>query len=177
MASFDLAIPVVLKHEGGFVDHPADPGGATNFGISLRFLRGICASACYDIDGDGDVDAEDVRQLPQELAVDIYRRYFWLPAYEQIADQAVATKVFDTAVNCGHGAAHRILQRALCGVGQRVEIDGKLGPKTLAAVNCTDPSLLLEAFRAEQIKHYERLIELDPKRAAFRRGWLARAAS
>ncbi|KKL48233.1 hypothetical protein LCGC14_2327530, partial [marine sediment metagenome] len=97
MASFDKAIPTILKHEGGYVHDPLDPGGETNFGISKRAFPEL-----------------DIKNLTSGQAVDIYRERYWLHhIYDGIVNQDIATKVFDLAVNMGHRAAHRLLQKAL----------------------------------------------------------------
>ena len=172
MSSFDLAIPHVLRHEGGWVDDPDDPGGATNYGISLRFAK----HEGLDFDGDGDVDADDVRGLTQAQAGEVYRERFWdRYGYEAIRDQRVAAKVFDTCVNVGPVRAHRFLQRALCAVGQSVEVDGACGPKTIAATNAADPARLMVELIREQANFYRTLAELKPRLAKFLRGWMVRA--
>lgn len=173
---FRAAVEVVLGHEGGFVDHPADPGGATNWGISLRFLR----SQGYDVgdvDCDGDIDAEDVRKLTREQAIEFYRKYWWDQyRYERINDQTIAIKVFDLAVNMGSGNAHKVLQRALHTVGMRyVEVDGVIGPQTIGAVNQANPAALLAAIRLEAAAFYRERVASNRKLAPFERGWLNRA--
>ena len=172
MASFDLAIPHVLRHEGGWVDDPVDPGGATNYGISLRFAQ----QEGLDFDGDGDVDADDVRGLTQAQAGEIYRERFWdRYGYEQITDQRIAAKVFDACVNTGPVRAHRFLQRALCAVGRAVEVDGSAGPKTIAATNEADSDRLMVELIREQANFYRTLAELKPRLAKFLKGWMRRA--
>jgi lysozyme family protein len=172
MSSFALAIPHVLRHEGGWVDDPDDPGGATNYGISLRFAKG----EGLDFDGDGDVDADDVRGLTQAQAGEVYRERFWeRHGYEQIADQRIAAKVFDTCVNVGPIRAHRFLQRALCAVGCPVATDGVLGPKTIAATNRAEPATLVVELIREQANFYRTLAELKPRLAKFLGGWMRRA--
>lgn len=176
MATFEEAIPHILKHEGGFVNHPADPGGATNWGISLRFLKG--RGMIGDYDGDGDVDIDDIRIMTEENAKTLYRVHFWEPnGYERIEVQDIANKVFDLSVNMGPVRAVKILQESLRDCRRDLKVDGVFGPKTLASTNGANPSMLLGAMRANQRHYYESLIRQNGKLAAFRKGWLRRAVA
>ena len=144
MSTFDLAIPTILAHEGGFVDDPDDPGGATNWGISLRYYRkldwpnidvDVMGLGDGDLDGDGDVDVDDIKVMTRYQALAIYNSQWWVRyKYYLINPQVIATKVFDLSVNMGAGRAHRLLQQALRAVGREVEVDGVVGPKTRAAI-------------------------------------------
>ena len=97
MANFDLAIDFVLKHEGGYVDHKDDPGGSTNRGITFKEF----VEHHLDIDGDGDIDKDDVKLLPVNIAKDIYRSDYWTPVMQNLSSQKIATKLFDMTVNMG----------------------------------------------------------------------------
>lgn len=167
--SFERAIAVTLKHEGGFVDHPSDPGGATKYGISLRFLQDVGV----DIDRDGDVDADDIRELTIEQAKVLYYRKFWSRYdYGSLGGHKVAAKVFDLSVNMGPRQAHKLLQRALRACGARLDDDGILGPITRGAVRDADQDCLLVALRSEAAGFYRYL-----RKPEFERGWLRRAYS
>ena len=99
---FGLAVRPLLVLEGGFVDHPDDPGGATNFGISLRFLQTLDDIELGDIDGDGDVDYQDISQMKSIDAQLLYFEHWWDKyGYGQIVDQGVANKLLDMSVNMG----------------------------------------------------------------------------
>ena len=185
MSNFDAAFDVVLGHEGGFVDHDADPGGATNFGISLRYLQrrgdldddGVLDG---DLDGDGDVDIDDIIALTPARSKHLYHSGFWVPnRLPEVENNEVATKIFDIAVNTGSRQAWRIVQRACntaCEPGDELEVDGKVGPKTLAIVNAiSQKEVLLDAIRAEQLAFYEDLVERKPDLAVFLDGWANRA--
>jgi lysozyme family protein len=180
---FEPAVEVVLAHEGGLSDHPADPGGLTHWGVSLRFARaylrrhGHRALDILDIDGDGDVDADDIRAMPKEGAAKVYRHAFWdAYGYGRLVDQAVATKLFDTCVNVGPGRAHLLAQFAATACGKYADADGVLGPLTVKAINACDPHAFLRAYVSEQTNLYLQLIDANPELAVFRRGWLRRAA-
>ena len=160
MASFYIAIPVVMQHEGVHSNLQGDPGGNTFFGFSTPFLRQ------YGL------------QPPTtgEEAIVLYRKYFWLPVYEEITSQNVATKVFDDHVNQGLKPAHENLQRALVTLGHAVACDGVFGDETLAAVNEADQDALLKAMAEEMKASYFAWIAGDPRRIALRKGLLNRAA-
>ena len=180
MSSFENAIPVLLQHEGGFVNHPSDPGGATNYGISLRFLANH--PEIGDFDGDGDVDVQDIANMTVEDACNVYRQFWWDKyRYYLINDQTIATKVFDMSVNMGASRAHRILQASLNKTfGLQLDVDGIIGNATLGVVNaCQDDveQALLTTICNEQYGFYERLIQNDPSLAVFRNGWRNRAFS
>ena len=181
MARFSFAIEFVLRNEGGFINHPDDPGGATNYGVSLRTLRRLEGQIVdeWDIDKDGDIDADDIRLMSRDQAVGFYQRHFWSPYFEQILDQAVATKIFDMAVNMGRRQAVRILQRARNLIVPDLTVDGLIGPKTVSAVNevppGTGPHLLHQLIQAEQARFYFNLVDHKPGRGVFLLGWLRRA--
>lgn len=182
MSHFAKAIPFVLANEGGFINHANDPGGATNYGISLRFLKAIGdfdddGWLDGDLDHDGDVDVDDIRNMTEHEAIEFYLRRFWRPnKYQRINSQHVATKVLDLTVNMGSRQSHKLLQRALRACGKEVVEDGLLGNKTFAAVNAANEECLLTSLRSEAAGFYRILVALKPEeRMPFKRGWLNRA--
>lgn len=176
MARFEDSIGIVLQHEGGFVNHPNDPGGVTNFGVSLRFLAEHPEDG--DFDGDGDVDGVDIRRMTVADAKRIYRKHFWVPhRYDRINNQAVATKIFDMTVNMGARRSHILTQTALNTFGLNLATDGVLGPRTISAINGIDSAAFLAELRRQCAGFYRRLIEQRPSLKVFERGWMARAAS
>lgn len=185
MSSFEQALDVVLKHEGGLADNPNDPGGITNYGISLRYVQTELADArdehgdlFMDLDHDGKVDATDIRLLTPEIAGVIYRSRWWDRfGYAQLSDQQAATKVFDMAVNMGAKRAHILLQQALrdCGYAN-FPVTGFLGPMTVKAVNESESRELLLATCRQQELFYQGLAHSQPKLAEFLPGWTIRAA-
>lgn len=178
MATVDEALAFVLKHEGSrFTNDPKDPGGATKFGISLRFV--LSADGCtLDLDNDGDTDERDIQLLELDDARRLYSTYFWFPGrFELVKDQSVATKVFDFAVHAGLRRSVRLLQHLLVSdFGKRLSVDGIVGPATLAAVNSVDPRRLVVAFSRAQASYYRELVSERPVLSRFIKGWLRRAA-
>ena len=178
---FRNAVHSTLRREGGFVDDVADPGGATNWGISLRYLRRLHDLGEFDgdMDGDLDIDAEDIRQMTREQAIQIYYEQIWTPNRYGEIWPALAAKTFDLAVNMGSRAGNRLLQRALRAGGQRVDVDGRIGPQTIGAVRWTveleTDGHVLGALRAEAAGRYLRIIEANPSLRRFERGWMRRA--
>lgn len=173
MASFYTAILTVLKHEGIYSDHPDDPGGATKYGISLRYLT---QSNQGDFDFDGDIDIEDVKRMSVQDAKKIYRNDWWdKHNYGRVHSQVVATKIFDLAVNMGSKQAHKIVQRAIwstVGVANFIKDDGVFGPVTMKSINDVQGEILLPAIRSEAAGFYRFL-----NRPNFIKGWLNRAYS
>lgn len=160
---FDECVAVVLHHEGGLVDHPKDPGGITNYGISLRAARGMGELA--DMDGDRDVDADDIRAMTPAAAKAIYRALYWNVVRGDDLPPGVDLVVFDWAVNAGPLRAARGLQLAV-GVAQ----DGAIGPVTLAAVRRADPVEVIRDVSALRLRHLKSL----PTWWEFGRGWQRR---
>lgn len=176
MGDFNKAMDVIRKHEGGYVDHPNDPGGATNYGISLRLLKSL--GDYGDFDRDGDVDKDDIKALSQDKADDIYHKEFWDKyKYDCIHDDRVATKVFDISVNCGPGTAARVIQKAVNALrgNDALKIDGNLGEKSFLAINKLHPDDLLSQVVWFQKAYYRALCDEKPALEVFLRGWLTRA--
>lgn len=160
---FRYAVEVVLRHEGGYVNDPADPGGETKYGISKRSYPYI-----------------DIASLTREQAIQIYRRDWW-ERYRmgEIEDVAIATKVLDVFVNVGPIQGATIVQRALHACGWRdVVVDGIIGSQTIAALNAVRPqAALLAAIRAEAAAYYRGLVAARPELQRFEAGWINRALS
>ena len=161
MSEFEKSINTLLEHEGGYVDHPTDPGGETKFGISKRSYPNV-----------------DIKNLTREGAIEIYRRDWWEKnKYEQITSQAVATKVFDAAINMGANQAHKLLQQAANACGAAITVDGALGAASIDAINKISSNWLLDRFRVELVVFYASLVRGDKKRIVFLLGWVTRAIS
>ena len=172
----DRLIENVIGREGGYVNHPADRGGPTRWGITEAVAR-----------RQGYMD--DMRQLPQSDAAAIYSRLYWIaPAFDKIAEVApdLAAELFDTGINMGTGTAIGFLQRALNALNRNardyadVNVDRCIGPATLAALHAffrrrgpNGQAVLLKAVEALQGAHYVRLAETRPSQEAFLYGWLA----
>ena len=124
MSNFYDALNNVLIHEGGFVNHAADKGGATAYGISIRFLSGLPKLA-GDVNGDGHVDILDIQSLTEQSAAEFYKKYFW-DHYRlgEIRDQRVAQKLFNFFVNMRGKTAGLIGQRAANDLGAGLVEDG-----------------------------------------------------
>lgn len=154
IVTFDIAFERLIGHEGGYVNHPDDPGGETNWGITLRTAR----EAGY---------TGSMRDLNREQAREIYRAAYWQRARCDEFDGAIAFQVFDAAVNHGIGNAIRFLQRAAS-----VADDGVVGPVTMAAVRSMTVTDVLARFNAARLMFYTQLSTW----ATFGKGWARRVA-
>lgn len=170
----------ITAREGGYVNDPDDPGGATKYGVTLATARRLG----LDKTGDGTVDARDVRALSREDAVAIFiTDYFEKPGIGRLPE-AVQASVFDMYVNAGSNAV-RILQRLLNQMGQRVDVDGVIGPQTAAAAQAAAaaaPDHLADAYGIARRNYYYALADnrVASRKYARRRdggkgGWIIRA--
>ncbi|MGJ8625374.1 MAG: holin-associated N-acetylmuramidase [Sulfitobacter sp.] len=170
----------IVAREGGFVNDPDDPGGATNFGVTIHTMRRLG----LDLTGDGVVGIDDVRSLTQAQAVKIFmKHYFERPLIGELPKPLQPT-VFDMYVNAG-GNAVKILQQLLRDMGFDVVVDGALGPQSLAAVRKAmgkAPELFVDAYGIARRNYYFRLADRRPasrkyarNRAGGKGGWIVRA--
>ena len=180
MAEFLKALPTVLFHEGLLEDNPADPGKITNFGISLQWLKQTGALSpedfkTCDINHDGTINAQDIKSLTKEDVQNLYKMYWWDKSdYDKIADQDIATKIFDLAVNMGTHAAVLCAQRAVrAAIGLQLVLDGRLAFGTVTALNMCDPKILMAAIKSESAGYYRGI--KSSAAAEFINGWLKRA--
>ncbi len=175
MSHFKTALADVLKHEGGYVDHKNDNGGATAFGISLRLLSALPALA-GDVNGDGHVSKSDVKALSKEDAGQFYETYFWLHyRLDEIESQAVAIKLMNLFVNMRGKTAALIAQRAANDLGAGLIEDGILGSKSMAVLNGLDDGPLLVCIKYQAWKVYQAIVESAPSQVVFINGWKNRA--
>ena len=173
----DELLDELLDREGGYVDHPADRGGPTRFGITEAVAR------AHGYRG-------EIRDLPLEEARAVYRRIYWLrPRFDSVAElsERIAAELFDTGVNMGPAVAVTFLQRALTALNRGgadfadLVPDGRIGPATIDSMRSffsvrgkeAGERVLLRALEALQGERYLRLAERRPANEAFLYGWLA----
>ena len=158
MSRFDQCIPVILANEGGFVDDPADLGGATNFGITQAVARANGYTG-------------DMRALPQSVAMLIYKKEYWDKAHADQVPAPADLVVFDTAVNEGVGHAIKDLQTAL-----GVTADGVIGPATSGLLQHAAGKSLANTLLAARDAFYKADVRNNPRQLRFLAGWENRVA-
>ncbi|MFW5654251.1 MAG: holin-associated N-acetylmuramidase [Roseicyclus sp.] len=175
----DIADEIVVR-EGGFVDDPDDPGGATKHGVTIHTMRRLG----LDLDGDGDVDRDDVRRITREMARDIFlKHYFEAPGLGGLPE-ALQPTVFDMYVNAGSNAV-RLLQGLLRDMGFDIAVDGIVGPQTCRAAHAAAaraPERLADAYGIARRNYYYRIADHRPASRKYARrrdggkgGWIVRA--
>ncbi|MGR3434024.1 MAG: holin-associated N-acetylmuramidase [Shimia sp.] len=175
----DIADRIVAR-EGGFVNDPDDPGGATKYGVTIGTMRRLG----LDLDGNGRVTTADVRRLTRAQAADIFlTHYLRGPRIDELPE-ALQPTIFDMQVNAGTNAV-RILQRLLGKMGFATAIDGAIGPDTIAktaqARNAA-PDHIVDAYGIERRNYYYALADRRPASRKYARrrdggkgGWIVRA--
>lgn len=153
MADFETAVRKTLIHEGGFVNNPADPGGATKYGITQRDLPGT-----------------NIAEITEDDAVKYYTEHYWKPLYSQIESQEVADKLFDMGVLFGVKEAVKMLQLAIARQFNLTP-DGEFGAETLNAINQADPETMLNTYKTLLVSYTIRIVTNKPEERIFLSGW------
>jgi len=180
MTSVKQIAKEIVAREGGYVNDPDDPGGATNFGVTIHTMRRLG----LDLDRDGVITSSDVRRLTRAQAEDIFlEHYYKRPLIAELPD-AIQPSVFDMYVNAGSNAV-KILQQLLVEMGYAVSVDGALGPQSLAAVRAAyraGAGHLVDAYGIARRNYYFRLADrrvasrkYARTRAGGKGGWIKRA--
>lgn len=180
MNSVDQIAQEIVAREGGFVDDPDDPGGATKYGVTIHTMRRLG----LDLTGDGQVTVEDVKRLTRSDAQRIFvEHYFRRPRLDALPE-AVQASVFDMYVNAGANAV-KVLQRLLTDMGFPCAADGAVGPQTIRAAQMAweaAPSHLADAYAIARRNYYYGLADARPASRKYARrrdggkgGWITRA--
>jgi lysozyme family protein len=155
------AVEVVLKNEGGFVNHPADRGGATNWGITKKV---------YEAYKGRPVSIEEIKNMPKSEAIEIYKRNYWdAIGGDKIKYFSTALTLFDQAVNRGVAAVARQVQSIL-GLNQ----DGRFNAQTIAAINAIPDTKFIPQFLTAAENSYKTIVQKNPSQSVFINGWLRR---
>lgn len=175
----DIAKEIVTR-EGGFVNDPDDPGGPTNFGVTLGTLRHLG----LDVDSDGKIDIDDVKTLQPAQAEAIFVEHYFVRTGIEMLPLVLQASVFDMYVNAGR-AAVRILQQLLVEMGHPIAVDGVIGPETAEAAEVAAalaPQYVADAYGIARRNYYLRLADARPQSRKFARsrsggkgGWVRRA--
>lgn len=170
----------IVRREGGFVNDPDDPGGATNHGVTIGTMRRLG----LDLTGDGQVNVADVRALTADQATDIFMEHYFERPHIDALPEALRASVFDMYVNAGDNAV-KILQRLFNAMRINVAVDGAIGPMTIAAAErafAAAPDHLVDAYGIARRNYYYGLADgrAASRKYARRRdggkgGWITRA--
>ena len=180
MPSVEEVAAQIVAREGGYVNDPDDPGGATNYGVTIGTMKALG----LDLNKDGRIDARDVKALTRAQAQQIFvEHYFRRPRLSELPE-AVQASVFDMYVNAG-GNAVKILQRLVARMGFAASADGVIGPQTIAAAHEAAeaaPDHFADAYGIARRNYYYALADQRPasrkyvrNRAGGKGGWITRA--
>jgi len=169
MAKFENFAGKLLRLEGWYVNHPLDKGGPTKYGVILS----VWQEHGHDKDGDGDIDAEDIKKLSESDARYIAKKIFWdYFLADLILNQSMAEFIVDWGYNSGRKTVAKIVQRVA-----KVTIDGIVGPQTVTAINCADQEILFNALKIERKVFLNNIIKRRPDQIVFYDGWMNRVNS
>jgi lysozyme family protein len=170
----------IVAREGGYVNDPDDPGGATNFGVTIHTMRRLG----LDLTGDATITAEDVQALSHDQAVEIFLTHYYRGPGISGLPEPLQASVFDMYVNAGANAV-RILQALINEMGFDIAVDGEIGPQTLRAAHQAydaAPCYLVDAYGIARRNYYYRLADRRPDSRKYARarsggkgGWIKRA--
>ena len=154
--NFNEALKAILKHEGGYVNHPKDPGGRTNLGVTQKVWEEWVGHP---------VGEKEMRELTPGTVAPMYKKKYWDAVKADELPTGLDYLMFDFAINAGPGRAAKTMQKAI-----GTTPDGAIGPKTMAALKAADPADLIAKFSMEKELFYKAL----PTFATFGKGWLRR---
>jgi len=177
MSTFEAAIPVIMAHEGGWVNDPSDLGAETNFGWSTSTIKSLGLTAA-DLGIPGPMFSPGyLKPMKPEVAVALYRKEFWDKfGFGAILDQTTATKCMDCAVNCGPKRSAKISQGAVNTLlPGRLVVDGAFGPMTFGAINSIDGKKFVKAMATVMADYYNSIAISRPQNSKFLPCWLKRA--
>lgn len=158
MARANRLMPFLLKWEGGFVNDPADAGGATMKGVTLATFRKFYGA---------DKTVSDLKAITDAQWLHIFKVGYWDKCRaDEINSQSVANALVDWAYNSGVSTAVKKVQALL-----RITQDGIVGPKTIAEINASNTRTLFEAIKAARIEFVENIVKNKPSQAKFLNGW------
>jgi lysozyme family protein len=180
MHSVENIAAEIVRREGGYVNDPDDPGGATKHGVTIKTMQRLG----LDLTGNGTVDAADVKALSQKQAIDIFVRHYFRESKLDLLPAALQPSVFDMQVNAGANAV-RILQRLMAAFGLALKDDGVVGPataRTVAKAMALAPGHLVDAYGIARRNYYYRLGDQRPASRKYARardggkgGWILRS--
>jgi len=156
MSDFKECLDLVLKSEGGFVNHPSDPGGMTNLGVTKKVWEDFVGHP---------VSEADMRALTPEKVAPLYEQKYWRPTYCEVLPRGLSLLIFSMGINAGPGRGVKLLQSSIGCVA-----DGVIGPRTMELIKSADVTDLIQKYSNARRDYYKSLKTFD----VFGKGWLAR---
>lgn len=176
MASFDVAIREVLKHEGGYVYITADSGGETYRGIARKFNPAwIGWGVIDDLKASRPISRGEIIKNADPYVFDFYKKNFWQPQFDNIRDQRAANIALDSLTLHGIAGGSLLIQQALNSLGAGLVLDRQIGPKTIQAIN--NSTGFVNALITARESFVNDLVKKRPKDAVFLKGWITRFQS
>ena len=157
-SNFEKALALVLQHEGGYVNHPSDPGGRTNLGVTQRVWEEYVGHP---------VDEAEMRSLTREMVAPLYKKNYWDVVCGDVMPAGVDYLLFDFAINAGTSRAVKTAQKSI-----GVTPDGALGPLTTEALITANAKDFIHKFSMAKESFYRSLTTFP----TFGKGWLNRVA-
>ena len=156
MSDFKECLDLVLKSEGGFCNHPSDPGGMTNLGVTKKVWEEFVGHPVSEV---------DMRALTPEKVAPLYEQKYWRTCYCEVLPRGLSFLIFSMGINAGPGRGVKLLQSCLGGVA-----DGVIGPRTMELIKSLNVTDLIQKYSNARRDYYKSLKTFD----VFGKGWLAR---